>query len=60
MWESHFAARTWSAIAIFFVVVSSCLKVRSSGGSSLKVIRLTFYGTQPYRSSLSTTGTEPL
>ena len=36
IWDSHFCACAWSAIAIFLYVVGSCLKVSSSGGSSLK------------------------
>ncbi len=36
MWDSHFCAYTCSAIAILLAVMGSCLKVSSSGGSSLK------------------------
>ena len=35
MWDSHSCACTWSAIAILLAVKGSCLKVSSSGGSSL-------------------------
>jgi len=35
MLESHSFACTWSAIAILLAVRGSCLKVSSSGGSSL-------------------------
>ena len=36
IWDSHYCACTCSAIAILLVVLGSCLKVSSSGGSSLK------------------------
>ena len=36
MYDSHYCAYTCSAIAICFVVVGSCLKISSSGGSSFK------------------------
>ncbi len=36
IWDSHSCACTYSAIAILLVVVGSCLKVSSFGGSSLK------------------------
>ena len=35
MWDSHFCACTWSAIVILLTVGDSCLKVSSSGGSSV-------------------------
>ncbi len=38
IWDSLSCACTCSAIAILLDVMSSCLKVSSSGGSSLKEI----------------------
>ena len=36
IWDSHSCSCTCSAIAILLVVMGSCLKVSSSGGSSMK------------------------
>ncbi len=36
MWDSHYCAWTWRAIAIFCAGRGSCLKVIASGGSSWK------------------------
>ncbi len=36
IWDSHYCVFTWSAIAILLAGTGSCLKVTSSGGSSLK------------------------
>ncbi len=38
MWDSHSCACTWSAIVILLAVGESCLKVSSSGGSSVNEI----------------------
>ena len=35
IWDSHSCACTWSAIAILLAMGDSCLKVSSSGGSSV-------------------------
>ena len=40
MRDSHCCACTWSAIAIFLAVRGHCLKVSSSGGSSLNETRV--------------------
>ncbi len=36
MWDSHYCAWTWRAMAIFCVGRGSCLKVMASGGSLWK------------------------
>ena len=35
MWDSHSCACTWNAIVILLAVGDNCLKVSSSGGSSV-------------------------